>query len=108
MDARIAIGQSGGMRGSTSLERRLEAYAPARAEGDVVHATLAAAHTRGLHGRIQATLDDAISVFELDRMLYDIEVEALNRWLRSMMAFDAFCARRDAETGDGSSDPSVP
>lgn len=108
MDGWIEIRESGGMRGSTSLERRLQAYAPARAEGDVVYATLAAAHTRGLHGRIQTTLDDAVAVFELDRMLYDIEVEALNRWLRSMMAFDAFCARRDAEAGDGSSDPSVP
>jgi hypothetical protein len=75
----------------------------------VVYATLAAAHTRGLHARIQATLDDAVSVFELDRLLYDIEVEALNRWLRSMMAFDAFCARLDAEAAaDGPDDPSVP
>ena len=29
-------------------------------------------------------------------MLYDIEVDAQHEWLRRLMAFDAYCARRDA------------
>jgi hypothetical protein len=37
-----------------------------------------------------------VLTFELDRLLYDIEVEAQGRWLRNLMAFDAYCARRDA------------
>ena len=42
-------------------------------------------------------LDAAVARFELDRLLYDIEVEAQHDWLRRMMAFDAFCARRDRD-----------
>ena len=42
-------------------------------------------------------LDQAVAHFELDRLLYDIEVDAQHEWLRSMMAFDAYCARRDRD-----------
>jgi hypothetical protein len=38
-------------------------------------------------------------------MLYDIEVDAQGRWLRRMMAFDAYCARRDAARRSGRPDP---
>ena len=34
--------------------------------------------------------------FELDRFLYDVEVDALHAWLRQLVAFDAYCAARDA------------
>ena len=43
-----------------------------------------------------------MSIFELDRLLYDIEVDAQHEWLRRLMAFDAYCARRDGGgLGDG-------
>ena len=37
-----------------------------------------------------------VRIFEIDRLLYDIEVEAQQAWLRRLVAFDAYCARRDA------------
>jgi len=55
----------------------------------------------GLRARILAQIDHAVEIFEVDRLLYDIEVEAQHRWLRRMMAFDAYCARRDAARASG-------
>ncbi len=52
--------------------------------------------TGGLRQRIMAQIDRAVEIFEVDRLLYDIEIDAQGRWLRQMMAFDAYCARRDA------------
>ena len=49
-----------------------------------------------LRTRIQRRLDDAVQIFEIDRLLYDIEVEATSAWIRRLVAFDAYCARRDA------------
>ena len=57
--------------------------------------------TGGLRRRITAQIDRAVEIFEVDRLLYDIEVEAQGRWLRRMMAFDAYCARRDATQPTG-------
>ena len=54
----------------------------------------------GLRARIERQLDDAVQIFELDRLLYDIEVDAQHEWLRRLMAFDAYCARRDGGLGD--------
>jgi hypothetical protein len=51
--------------------------------------------SHGLRARIERSLDDAVLIFELDRLLYDIEVDAQHEWLRRLMAFDAYCARRD-------------
>jgi hypothetical protein len=59
----------------------------------------------GLCARILAQIDRAVEIFEVDRMLYDIEVDAQGRWLRRMMAFDAYCARRDAARRSGRPDP---
>jgi hypothetical protein len=50
----------------------------------------------GLRARIDRQLESALRIFELDRLLYDIEVEAQQAWLRRLVAFDAYCARRDA------------
>ena len=37
-----------------------------------------------------------IEIFETDRLLYDVEVEAMTAWIRRLVAFDAYCARRDS------------
>jgi hypothetical protein len=55
----------------------------------------------GLRRRILAQIDRAVEIFEVDRLLYDIEIDAQQRWLRRMMAFDAYCARRDAAHASG-------
>ena len=49
-----------------------------------------------LRGRIQRRLDEAVEIFETDRLLYAVEVEAMSAWVRRLVAFDAYCARRDA------------
>jgi hypothetical protein len=49
-----------------------------------------------LRGRIQRRIDEAVEIFETDRLLYDVEVEAMSAWIRRMVAFDAYCARRDS------------
>ena len=55
----------------------------------------------GLRPRIQAQIDRAVEIFEVERLLYDIEIDAQQLWLRRMMAFDAYCARRDASRESG-------
>jgi hypothetical protein len=57
--------------------------------------------TGGLRARILAQIDRAVEIFEVERLLYDIEIDAQQRWLRRMMAFDAYCARRDAARESG-------
>jgi hypothetical protein len=52
-----------------------------------------------LRERVAARVDDAVERFELDRLLYDIEVDALNAWVRRMVAFDAYCAKRGRQPG---------
>jgi len=47
-----------------------------------------------LRARIQRRLDEAVEIFETDRLLYDVEVEAMSAWIRRLVAFDAYCARR--------------
>jgi hypothetical protein len=84
------------MRGSISLEDRLAGHVPAPRSRRVRRESFAGGHHNGLRARIDRSLDDAVQIFELDRLLYDIEVEAQNEWLRRLMAFDAYCARRDA------------
>ena len=49
-----------------------------------------------LRGRIQRRLDETVEIFETDRLLYDVEVDAMTAWIRRLVAFDAYCARRDA------------
>jgi hypothetical protein len=84
------------MRGSISLEARLAGHVPSPESRRVRREAFARAHENGLRARIESWLDDAVRIFELDRLLYDIEVDAQHQWLRRLMAFDAYCARRDA------------
>ena len=84
------------MRGSISLEDRLAGHVPAPRSRRIRREAFAAKHRTGLRARIDRSLEDAVQIFELDRMLYEIEIEAQNEWLRRLMAFDAYCARRDA------------
>ena len=84
------------MWGSISLEDRLAGHVPSPAARRVRREAFSGGHRSGLRARIDASLDEAVRIFELDRMLYDIEVDAQNEWLRRLMAFDAYCARRDA------------
>jgi hypothetical protein len=92
------------MRGSVSLEDRLAGHVPSPASRRVRREAFANKHRTGLRARIDSSLDDAIRIFELDRLLYDIEIDAQHEWLRRLMAFDAYCARRD---GGGSGDDPV-
>ena len=49
-----------------------------------------------MRARIQRRIDATIEIFETDRLLYDVEVEAMAAWIRRLVAFDAYCARRDS------------
>jgi hypothetical protein len=83
------------MQGSVSLQQRLEGHVPSPSARRVTRESFRGGRG-GLRRRIDASLDDAVCIFELDRLLYDIEVDAQHAWLRRLMAFDAYCARRDA------------
>jgi hypothetical protein len=83
-----------------SLQQRLEGHLPPRS-GPLRRGAFTGPTTGGLRARILVQIDRAVEIFEVDRLLYDIEIEAQQRWLRRMMAFDAYCARRDAARGSG-------
>jgi hypothetical protein len=83
-----------------SLEKRLAGHIPPTSARRVQRRAFAGTHQRGLRARIERQLDDAIQIFELDRLLYDIEVDAQRDWLRRLAQFDAYCARRDASAGE--------
>ncbi|HYW29216.1 MAG TPA: hypothetical protein VE824_05360 [Gaiellales bacterium] len=83
------------MQGSVSLQQRLEGHVPSPSSRRVTRSSFRRPGG-GLRRRIDASLDEAVRIFELDRLLYDIEVDAQHAWLRRLMAFDAYCARRDA------------
>ena len=93
-----------GMEERVSLQQRLEGHLPPPV-GPLRREAFTRPAAGGLRARILAQIDRAVEIFEVDRMLYDIEVEAQHRWLRRMMAFDAYCARRDAARGSGRPDP---
>ncbi len=100
------------MKAARSLGQRLAGYEVPLDDERIDRSSFDHVHMRGLRPRIEAMLDAAVARFELDRLLYDIEVEAQNDWLRRMMAFDAFCARRDrdarrAAADGGSGEPPV-
>jgi hypothetical protein len=82
------------MKGS-ELDQRLQPYQVGQRAG-VSRASFDRVHMRGLRPRLSARLDEAVEIFELDRLLYDIEVDAQHAWLRNLMAFDAYCARRES------------
>ena len=78
-----------------SLDDRLARYVrPGR--GRIRREAFARTGGDTLRGRIQRRLDEAVEIFETDRLLYDVEVEAMTAWIRRLVAFDAYCARRDA------------
>jgi hypothetical protein len=92
------------MEERVSLQKRLEGHLPPPG-GSIDREAFTRPATGGLRARILAQIDHAVEIFEVDRLLYDIEVEAQHRWLRRMMAFDAYCARRDAARGSGQQSP---
>jgi hypothetical protein len=83
------------MTGSQSLEERLAAYS-ARRPHPAARAAFERMPRHGLRARVEARLEEAIAIFELDRLLYEIEVEAQGDWLDRLVAFDEYCANRDA------------
>ena len=83
-----------------SLENRLAGHLPPRSE-PLRREVFEHSATGGLRHRILAQVDRAIEIFEVDRLLYDVEIEAQQRWLRRMMAFDAYYARREAARASG-------
>lgn len=91
------------MKGSP-LDQRLAPYT-ARSRAGMSRASFDRAHMTGLRARMGARLDEAVAIFELDRLLFDIEVDAQHAWLRNLMAFDAYCARRAAAGGQAGEPP---
>jgi hypothetical protein len=88
------------MEQHVSLEDRLAGHLPPRSE-PLRRESFERSATGGLRHRILAQVDRAIEIFEVDRLLYDVEIEAQQRWLRRMMAFDAYYARREAARASG-------
>ena len=84
------------MTGAVSLEQRLWGHVPAASTRRVTRGSFTGAARGGLRARLDRALADAVLTFELDRFLYDVEVDALHAWLRQLVAFDAYCAARDA------------
>ena len=60
---------------------------------------------RGLRTRIERDLEDALLTFELDRVILEIEVDAMRRWLRNLQRFEAYCAERDRRSGGPGTPP---
>jgi hypothetical protein len=79
------------MTSRSTLEERLAQYGGGRFGG---RRRPFRQSLRGLRERIQAQLDVAVARFEIDRAIYEIEVDAMHAWLRNLVAFDAYCARR--------------
>jgi hypothetical protein len=92
------------MKERVSLESRLAGHLPPPSR-PLRREAFARPEAGGLRQRIVAQVDRAVEIFEVDRLLYDIEVDAQQRWLRRMMAFDAYCARREAAPGSPRPDP---
>ena len=93
-----------GMEERVSLQKRLEGTSR-RPRVPCAGRRSRARRPAACAARILAQIDRAVEIFEVDRLLYDIEVEAQHRWLRRMMAFDAYCARRDAAPAGAGSRP---
>jgi len=92
------------MKGAVSLEQRLWGHVPSASTRRVTRGSFTGAARGGLRARLDRALSDAVLTFELDRLLYDIEIDAQTDWLRRLVAFDAYCAARDA---GGSQEPPV-
>ena len=75
-----------------SLEERLAQYGGGRVGG--CRRPFRQSRLSGLRVRIEEQLDAVAARFELDRAIYEVEVDAMHAWLRNLVAFDAYCARR--------------
>ena len=60
---------------------------------------------RGLRTRIERDIEAALLTFELDRMILEIEVDAMRRWLRNLQRYEAYCAERDRRSGGPDAPP---
>jgi len=91
-----------------SLDRRLAAvvHRPRRSLPDGAFAPPLSGLRDRVEERIAADVERMVDRFQVDRLLYDIEVEAMAAWLRRLVAFDAYCARR-AQRGGGAGADSV-
>jgi hypothetical protein len=89
--------------GREELEGRIGPHLPETADRAVER--LEVVDLRGLRERIERDLDDALLTFELDRMILEIEVEAMRSWLRNLQRFDAYCAQRDRRSGGPGAPP---
>jgi hypothetical protein len=76
------------------LDERLAGHIPPPRTRRLSRSAFAGSRSGGLRERLERRLDDAVRVFELDRLLYDVEVEAQERWLERLVEFDAYWARR--------------
>jgi hypothetical protein len=85
------------------LSGRIEPHLPEMSARCV--ARLDDADLHGLRTRIERDVADALLMFELDRMIYEIEVDALRSWLRNLQRFEAFCAERDRRSGGPDAPP---
>ena len=88
------MGDASRVRRPIRLDERLAGHIPPARTRRLSRSAFARPRAGGLRERLDRRLDDAVRVFELDRLLYDIEVEAQERWLERLVAFDAYCARR--------------
>ena len=87
------------MAGSDWLDRRLAPYSCPAGRSLRPGVFRSRAFECGLRARVDANVEATVRRFETDRLLYDIEVEALHQWLRRMALFDAYCAERDQAGG---------
>lgn len=85
------------------LTERIEPHLPDAASRCVER--LDVVDVRGLRIRIEQDVEDALLMFELDRMIYEIEVDAMHRWLRNLQRYEAFCAERDRRSGGPDAPP---
>ena len=88
-----------GMEERVSLASRLDGSPPGRRRARCSGRLHAHGHGRSARADPCAQLDDAVLIFELDRLMYDIEIDAQQRWLRRLMALRRLLrpARRSAE-----------
>jgi hypothetical protein len=80
------------METGKTIEERLAPYTSGRRRR--LHRSVFTRSGTPLRARIDAQIDALAGRFELDRLLFDLEVEAQGRWLANLEAFDAFAARR--------------
>jgi hypothetical protein len=81
------------MKGTKPLEELLAPYSAGPRPGAGRSAFRSS--STPLRRRIDAQVDRLAQRFSLDRLLYDVEVDAQARWLANLAAFDAYAAERE-------------